>query len=89
MYDLITKLLPILEPPPGNLLGNSCTLSYVERFLDVNAKLNRGTMDTKKPARVAHPHCDKVDILRGIFADLSLQATMYIIVDVWEGNYCA
>ena len=89
MYDLIKKLLPLLEPPPDSLLGDTCTPSYLERFLDVNAKLNRGTMSPDKPARVAHPHCEKVDILRGIFSEMSLQVTMYTIVDVWEQRYAS
>ena len=64
MYDIIKALLPILQPiaapHPQALMGAAATPSYLERFLDVNAKLNRGTMDTLKPARVAHPHCMKV-----------------------------
>jgi hypothetical protein len=64
MHDIIKALLPILQPiaapHPQALMGAAATPSYLERFLDVNAKLNRGTMDSLKPARVAHPHCMKV-----------------------------
>ena len=89
MHDICFKLLPLLEPMQGAVLGADATLTYIERFLDVCLKLNQGSTSSVKADRVVHPHTEKVQVLAGIFAQMDVIAAMYIIVDVWEESYGA
>ena len=83
MHGIIKGLLPILQPVsaphPQALMGAAATPSYLERFLDVNAQLNRGTLNPDKPARVAHPHCHKVGSPRPC---IHVYACMYACVSM-------
>ena len=87
MYDIIVKLLPLMGAVQGHLLGSAAAPSYIELFLDTVKTLNQGSTDTSKDKRVVHPHLEKVQVLAGIFADLDVVASMYILVDVWEKSY--
>ena len=81
------KLLPILQPISGHLLGQAAAPTYLEHFLDVNRLLFRGSTDEAKAQRVPHAHVEKVDVLSGIFHDLDIVAAIHLVVDVWEQSY--
>ena len=71
MYDIIVKLLPLMGAVQGHLLGSAAAPSYIELFLDTVKTLNQGSTDTSKDKRVVHPHLEKVQVLAGIFAELT------------------
>ena len=79
MFDLIFKLLPILEPIPKAkvLLGAAAAPTYIERFLDECLQLNQGSTDSTKTKRIVHAHTEKVQVLAAIFAQMDLIASMY------------
>ncbi len=41
MHDICLKLLPLLEPVQGHVLGAAAAPTYIERFLEACLKLNQ------------------------------------------------
>jgi len=75
MFELIFKLLPILEPIDKDVLGTAAP-SYIEKFLNKCLVLNQGSTDSTKTKRTVHPHTEKVQVLAGIFAQMDVIAAM-------------
>lgn len=89
--DLCISLLPLLEPDPNSMLAPSDKPSMLEKFLDVSRLLQRGGIDRAKEEatgkRVAHPHCEKTELVSGVVHNLDFIAGIYLTVDVWEQSY--
>jgi hypothetical protein len=75
MASVALKVLPILEPISGHLLGPTAAPSYLERFLEIARKLMRGSAATSRSARRASltlTHVEKIDLLSGILPASSI-----------------
>ena len=62
-------------------IGRACS-----RILDVSRLLQRGSIDSEKEEatgqRVAHPHCEKTELVTGVVHNLDVVAAIYLTVDV-------
>ena len=81
MADGCRQLLSAIQRPGG------LPRSPMEKFLAKCRELFCGSTDDSAGKDSKHPHVDKILILSGLFAQGTVQAGIYALVDLWNASY--